>query len=145
LSPAASTTAAGARSARPLATVALVLATPLLARLAPARLSRVLARAAGPARRPHRSAEAASARVERAIALASRLRRQTCLTRGLSRYIVLRRAGLPVELVFGLGASAGAHAGHCWLELDGAPYLEETDPRRLFPEILRVPAAGSGR
>ena len=87
------------------------------------------------------SLEAARARVERAIGVAAKVRPQTCLTRGISRYVVLRRAGLPVELVFGLGTPGGPHEGHCWLELDGAPYLEATDPRSVFPETFRVPGA----
>lgn len=55
---------------------------------------------------------------------------------------MLRRAGLPVELVFGLGMPNGPYEGHCWLELDGLPYLEATDPRGVFPEVFRVPGAG---
>lgn len=88
------------------------------------------------------SPQAAGARVERAIGIAARHRPQTCLSRGISRYVVLRRAGLPVELVFGLGMPNGPYEGHCWLELDGLPYLEATDPRGVFPEVFRVPGAG---
>jgi hypothetical protein len=55
--------------------------------------------------------------------------------------VVLRRAGLPVDLVFGLGAPAGVADGHCWLELHGRPYLEREDPRSVFPEMYRLPRA----
>ena len=135
-------TAAGG-GGRPLGTVVLVLATPLLARLSPTRLTRALAWAiAVPGRRG--SSRSAQVRVERAIGIAARFRTQTCLTRGIARYLVLRRAGLAVELVFGLGSPQGSFSGHCWLELDGLPQLEEIDPRPLFPEVLRIPAAGAG-
>jgi hypothetical protein len=52
----------------------------------------------------------------------------------------LRRAGLDVELRFGLDPAPGAEVdGHCWLTLDGEPYLEKQDPRPLFAEIYRLP------
>ena len=124
-------------------TIALVLATPLLTRLRPRRLCRVLSLVASRDRTARRDAVAATARVDRALAIAERVQRQTCFTRGISRFLVLRRAGLPVELVFGLGPRDGDFAGHCWLELDGEPHLEPEDPRELFPEILRVPTAAS--
>ena len=129
-------------SARPVPTIALVLATPLLARLSPLRLRRVLSYAIAAPWPRRASPEEARAQVERAIGIAARLRTQTCLTRGISRYVVLRRAGLAVELVFGLGAPSGRFEGHCWLELEGRPYLETTDPRGLFPEVFRVPGGG---
>lgn len=126
----------------PVLTVALVLATPLLTRLRPRWLCRILPLLASRAGRVgRRDTRAAIARVERALSIAARVQRQTCLTRGVSRFVVLRRAGLPVELVFGLGSRDGDYAGHCWLELEGAPYLEGEDPRRIFPEVLRVPTA----
>ena len=146
MSPFARTLARAARSegpqSVPVLTVGLVLASPLLARLRPRRLSRVLSLVAARAGRlPRRDTRVAVARVDRALAIAARVRPQTCLTRGISRFVVLRRAGLPVELVFGLGPQDGDYAGHCWLELDGAPYLEQEDPRATFPEVLRVPSA----
>lgn len=128
----------------PVLTVGLVLTSPLLARLPPSRLCRVLSLVAVRAGRlPRRDVRFAIARVERALSIAARVRPQTCLTRGISRFVVLRRAGFPVELVFGLGPQAGDYAGHCWLELDGAPYLEQEDPRETFPEVLRVPSAAN--
>jgi hypothetical protein len=61
------------------------------------------------------------------------------LTRGLTLFWFLRRAGLNVELRFGLDPSVGAAAdGHCWLTLDGEPYLEARDPQR-FTELYRLP------
>lgn len=54
-----------------------------------------------------------------------------CLTRGLTHYYFLRRAGMEVDLVFGIGMQ-GSREGHCWLVLEGRPYLEKIDPRKLF-------------
>jgi hypothetical protein len=118
-----------------------VLAVPALTRLRPSRLCRVLGYAVRNTRAAAAPDETAVARVQRALAIAGRVRRQTCLTRSVARFLLLRRAGYPVELVFGLGPQEGIWAGHCWLELDGKPYLEDTDPRPLFPQMLRVPAA----
>jgi hypothetical protein len=121
----------------PVGAVAVAAAAPALARLRPARLVRVLSLAA---RRPPGAGVAPEAltRAERALGIVGRVRPQSCLTRGITRFVVLRRAGMPVELVFGMSA-AGSDGGHCWLELEGQPYLETTDPRRLFPEVFRVP------
>lgn len=132
-------------SAQVLAALAVVLGTPLLTRLRPAWLCRVLSLAIRRAGERSRVDEAVVTRVNRAIALAARFQHQTCLTRGVSRFIVLRRAGVPVDLVFGVGPEGRSYAGHCWLELHDAPYLEPVDPRGIFPEIMRVPtAAGLG-
>jgi hypothetical protein len=68
-----------------------------------------------------------------------------CLTRGLTLYWFLRRAGLDVELRFGLDPAHDGDLtdGHCWLTLDGAPYLEPRDPRPRFTELYRLPLATS--
>jgi Transglutaminase-like superfamily len=57
--------------------------------------------------------------------------RRGCLTRGLTLYYCLRRAGVDVGLNFGMGSVAGGDGfeGHCWLVLNGEPYLEPRDPR----------------
>jgi hypothetical protein len=52
----------------------------------------------------------------------------------------LRRAGLDVELRFGLDTqSVPATDGHCWIALDGEPFLERVDPRPRFAETYRLP------
>lgn len=86
-------------------------------------------------------------RLERVITLAPRigrpLVRSGCLTRGLTLFWFLRRAGLDVELRFGLDPSdAYSTDGHCWLTLDGEPYLERREPHR-FTELYRIPLTGS--
>jgi hypothetical protein len=98
-------------------------------------------------RRPRRRAvsQAEIDRLDRLVALAPQvgrpLVRTGCLTRGVTLFWFLRRAGLDVELRFGIDPAGPAAAdGHCWLTLDGEPYLERTDPRR-FTELYRVPLA----
>ena len=72
--------------------------------------------------------------------------RAVCLTRGLTLYYFLRRAGEEVALCFGVGEIDGAFRGHCWLERKGVPYLEHTDPRGTFRPIHTMSGSvGSGR
>jgi hypothetical protein len=68
--------------------------------------------------------------------------RPGCLTRGVTLYYGLRREGLDVALCFGVGSPEGEMAGHCWLEMDGLPLLEGTDPRIVFTEVVRVSGSG---
>jgi ribosomal protein S14 len=77
--------------------------------------------------------------VERALALGRRLLRPTCMTRGVTRYYLLRRAGIDVALAFGLERADGHRNGHCWLVKDGEPFLEDTDPHARFIEVFRLP------
>jgi hypothetical protein len=70
----------------------------------------------------------------------SPLLRSTCLTRGLTLYYCLTRAGLEVSMCFGMGKGGEEFIGHCWLIKDGEPFLEARDPRLLFTEIYRFPA-----
>lgn len=135
---------AAERRARPSpGAVVLALLTPLLTRLSPNRLRRVLQLLAETGRRRAARREVVLPRVERSLAIAARLRTQTCLSRGVTRYVLLRRAGFPVDLVFGVGPHENVFAGHCWLELEREPYLEAEDPRGLFPEVFRVSGAAS--
>ena len=113
---------------------------PLLMRLPLPRVEALITR---PPRRRRRAAVDAE-RIEALAALAPRLAsplvRTGCLTRGVTLFWFLRRAGLDVELRFGLDPS-GVADGHCWLTLDGEPYLERDDPRPRFAETYRLPAA----
>lgn len=137
---------------------------PLLMRLPLPRLAALITR---PARR-RSPARGEIERLERLVGLAPRvahpLVRTGCLTRGVTLFWFLRRAGLDVELRFGLDPGGerpldpggeraldpGAERqlgpggkrpsdGHCWLTLDGEPFLEKRDPRPHFPEIYRFP------
>jgi hypothetical protein len=117
-------------------------AVPLLMRLP---LTRVAGLITWPPRRRHPSATEVE-RLERLVALAPRvgrpLVRTGCLTRGLTLFWFLRRAGLDVELRFGLDPTNdhdGLTDGHCWLTLNGEPFLEKRDPRPRFAEVYRLP------
>ena len=117
-------------------------AVPLLMRLPLPRLAALITR---PARRPPPSA-AEVERLKRMIELAPRVARPLvrtgCLTRGVTLFWFLRRAGLDVELRFGLELGEGnAGDGHCWLALADEPFLERVDPRPRFAELYRLPLA----
>lgn len=66
-----------------------------------------------------------------------------CLRRSLVRYVMLRRAGVPVVIHFGAKKNVvDGHskiAGHAWLTLDGAPYAENPDDYHGFTAIYSHP------
>lgn len=80
----------------------------------------------------------------RAVRYGSPVVRRGCLTRGVTQYCLLRRAGFDVRLVFGMGGPAQGFTGHCWLVLGGEPFLERRDPRPEFAELFRVPRPRPG-
>ena len=113
---------------------------PLLMRLQLPRVAGLLTR---PPRRPPPSANEID-RLARLTALAPRVAgpvvRPGCLTRGVTLFWFLRRAGLDVELRFGLDPAEDLRTeGHCWLSLAGEPFLEQRDPRPRFTELYRFP------
>ena len=116
---------------------AVAVAVPLLMRLRLARLARVLEPRRAPAA-PVARADDIAAQVE--AVLEGPFVRRSCLTRGVTRYWFLRRAGVDVALCFGMGRPTGDPAGHCWIVRDGEPYLETVDPRPIFVETYRVAA-----
>jgi hypothetical protein len=75
--------------------------------------------------------------IDLALAALRPLLRPSCLTRGVTRYYFLRRAGADIALAFGMSELPGL-GGHCWLVRDGAPYLEVRDPRPAFTEVYRI-------
>ena len=75
--------------------------------------------------------------VDLALAGLRPLLRPTCLTRGVTRCYFLRRAGVPVDLAFGMSAMSSM-GGHCWLVREDEPYLEARDPRPIFTEMFRI-------
>jgi hypothetical protein len=117
-------------------------AVPSVMRLPLPRVARLIT--APPRRR--RPSPAEIERLERLTMLAPRvvwpLVRTGCLTRGVTLFWFLRRAGLDVELSFGLDPVTGDGTdAHCWLVLDGEPFLENRDPRPRFTELYRLPLA----
>jgi Transglutaminase-like superfamily len=118
--------------------LAVGLLVPLIARLPLPAQARLLE-----PRRPRRS-DARTERwlidhVDRLLAAGTPLIRPGCLTRGLTHFYFLRRAGADVELAYGIGTIDGRTEGHCWLERDGEPFLERVDPRRLYVRTYAVP------
>ena len=108
---------------------------PLVMRLPLARVRRVIepARPSGDARRvPHLLEQ-----VDLVLAALRPVLRPTCLTRGVTRYYFLRRAGADIALAFGVSQVPGL-GGHCWLVRDGEPFLEPRDPRPMFTEVYRI-------
>jgi Transglutaminase-like superfamily len=73
--------------------------------------------------------------VEYVLLAARPLVRPGCLTRGLTLYYFLRRAGLDVKLCFGIGKVNDKVVGHCWLLKDGKPFMEKRDPAPVFKEV----------
>ena len=114
-------------------------AVPVLLRLRLARLQRLLGRVP-----LGRHADAARIQaILRCTTIVLRrghpLIRRGCLTRGVTLYYFLRRAGLEVDLCFGAGYLDGEFAAHCWLERDREPFQETADPRKIFAEMYRLP------
>jgi hypothetical protein len=120
--------------------LAVAAAVPAITRLSLPAQARILE-----PRRPRRPDPARSAwlaeNVDRILASGRPLVRTGCLTRGLTYYYFLRRAGEDVRLAYGIGEMDGRTEGHCWLVRDGEPYLEREDPRAHFVETYRVPRA----
>jgi hypothetical protein len=111
------------------------LVTPLLLRLPLPRLEALIEwTAGGRSRRARGNPDAVAATVLEMLQAGRPLVRRGCLTRGLTLYYFLRRAGADVSLTFGMGPVDGGDGfdGHCWLVLDGEPYLEPRDPRRDY-------------
>jgi hypothetical protein len=81
--------------------------------------------------------------VDRVLAVSHPLVRTGCLTRGLTHFYFLRRAGVDVRLSYGLGEIDGRMQGHCWLVRDGEPFLEHPDPREIYAETYSIPRAGA--
>ena len=85
--------------------------------------------------------------VDGALAWGRPLVRSGCLSRGLTRYYFLRRAGIAVTLVFGIPRKEGVlltEPGHCWLEWAGKPIWEDRDPGLGFVPIYQMPMGGAG-
>lgn len=77
--------------------------------------------------------------VRGAIAFGSPLISGRCLTRGLTLFYFLRRAGVDLVLEFGVKLGQPEFSGHCWLVKDEQPFLERGDPRRNFITMYRLP------
>lgn len=116
-------------------------AVPALVLLKPERLESLLAaKRTGSKAKPDRVRKISSY-VDGVIQVASPLVHRGCLTRTLTLYYFLNRAGLNVTVCFGISQVKGEFLGHCWLEKSGQPFLESKDPRPLFKQIYGFPHA----
>lgn len=91
---------------------------------------------------PHAEVVRLTRLVDATVHLDRRVRMGICLRRSLVRYVLLRRAGLPVTIVFGArtkGNFEGGLAGHAWLELDGVPWMEPPEHVEGFAVMYRYP------
>jgi hypothetical protein len=114
-------------------------ATPVLLRIKlPLLLATLTPKRALPKIEPERTRRTIHC-VETALALGRPWVRPGCLTRAITLYYFLRRAGLDLTLCFGMGDMGGKLVGHCWLLKDQEPYLERQDPRLLYVETYRFP------
>lgn len=113
-------------------TLAFAAVVPVLLRLPLYRLHVLLEPQQGsPSHDPERLSMIVSV-VDAVLRAGKPLLRSSCLTRGLTLYYFLRRAGLEVTLCFGVETSGDTIVGHCWLVKDGEPFLEAQDPRSRF-------------
>jgi Transglutaminase-like superfamily len=120
---------------------------PALARLELGRLQRWLEphRPSAPLRGREASLiiETIERRVDRVQRRGKPLIRSGCLPRGITLYYFLRRAGLDVDLCFGIGSPLQQPVvGHCWLVLGDIPILERRDPLPLYTEVVRLSRRG---
>ena len=83
--------------------------------------------------------ELTAERVERVLFRSKTVLRHTCLTRGITRYFFLRRAGADVRLIFGLSKMDGRHVGHCWIVRDCEVYAEASEPLGQFTDVYVLP------
>lgn len=118
-------------------------AVPYLLRLKLPRLARALEPGSSPTAVLEDCVRRIAGYVEIAIRHGRPLVRPGCLTRGLTRYYFLRRAGLDVALCFGMGRLDKEFMGHCWLVKNGEPFLEAEDPRLRYREMYRISREGS--
>jgi hypothetical protein len=65
--------------------------------------------------------------------------RHNCLAQSLILFHLLRRAGHPVRIHFGVAKRKNRLEGHCWLESEGKPIAESADPHLVFRTIYAYP------
>jgi hypothetical protein len=117
-------------------------AVPYLLRLQLPRVARAIESKKNPPVLQEGSVGKIVAYVETAIRRGRPFVRPGCLTRGLTRYYFLRKAGMDVTLCFGMGRRDQEFVGHCWLASDGEPFLEDEDPRSYYVEMYRISREG---
>ncbi len=119
------------------------LAVPSLLRLKLPQLATLLEPKHAPPMPSQERMESIVSIVDAALQFGRPLIRPGCLTRSIAQYYFLRRAGLDIDVCFGMGKIEGEFVGHCWLVKDGEPLMEMRDPRSLFQEIYRIPGTSA--
>ena len=114
-------------------------AVPLLMRLNLARVQRILEWRRRETTITAETLERIVGHFHLARRIASPLVGSGCLTRGITLYYFLTRAGADVSLCFGMGIVDGEYLGHCWLTRMGAPFLEGRDPRLHYTKVFSIP------
>ena len=119
--------------------VAFAATVPLLMRLPVDRLARWIAPSGSPVSEPSLpDVLALVASIDHWLARARPIVKSGCLTRGVTLYRFLRRAGADVSLRFGIGRIDGAIAAHCWIVYRDEPLAERQDPRGVFTEMWTI-------
>ena len=131
-------------SALALRSLCIALAVPALMRIPLAKLDTLLEWLVSRAASTSVDPEPIASTVLQMLDAGRPLVRRGCLTRGLTLYYCLRRAGVSVVLCFGMGRTSTGDGfdGHCWLELDGKPYLEARDPRAYYATMCTFGRGG---
>ena len=65
--------------------------------------------------------------------------KKPCLLRSLILFFTLRRKGIPVQIHFGVKKEEFLREGHCWLFMEGEPFLEQSDPNRIYTRVYVYP------
>jgi len=68
------------------------------------------------------------------------LPRPTCLAKALVVFSLLKRRGLPAELVIGVSKTQGPLEGHAWVELGGAAVVVADPGPARYAVLVRIPA-----
>jgi len=113
------------------------MAVPLLMRLRLPTLKSLLDPAFPPPVPDQARAQKIISYADHVITMGKPLVRSSCLTRGITLYYFLRRAGLEVNLCFGTGELEGEFVAHCWLVREERPFLEAKDPGTFLTEVYR--------
>ncbi|MEJ7583167.1 MAG: lasso peptide biosynthesis B2 protein [Acidimicrobiales bacterium] len=130
---------ADVRIAVPAGLIAVV--APIVARLRPESMQRVLEARLRPTRPLPCSDDRALQIIDGLLWRAPWPVRNRCLVRGITAYRLLRGAGREVDLVFGARLVDGAFEAHCWLS-DGSRVVHEKGSEPGFDEMFRLTGRG---
>lgn len=120
----------------------MALIAPLVARLRPETMHRVLETRLRAPRPSTCSDEAVVLTVDRVLSRSPRRSRNRCLVRGITAYRLLRSSGGEPHLVFGARLVDSRLEAHCWLSDGVAPIFEATDALGPFEEMFRITSGG---